>query len=300
MNILVIGSKGFIGTHVFNYFSSKADVNCWGCGVSVDYVSEKYFQVDATNSDFNEIFETVKFDVCINCSGAASVPASLQNPVRDFSLNTYNVVRMLEAIRKHSAACKFVNLSSAAVYGGVESLPVHESSPCNPISPYGHHKLYAEMICKEFTTYFGLKTCSLRIFSAYGPGLKKQLLWDIYQKSLLGPEVVLFGTGKETRDYIYIDDIVTGINAVIDHCEFNANVYNVASGMETTVDEIAKTLLKSLGYMGQIKYMQTERTGDPRNWQADITQLKSLGFTPKIDINSGINKLVTWLNGSKL
>ncbi|HEU4610026.1 MAG TPA: NAD-dependent epimerase/dehydratase family protein, partial [Chitinophagaceae bacterium] len=83
MKILIIGSKGFIGSHVLQYFSAKEGIICWGCDVVVDYVAERYILLDSTNSDFNEILEEHVFDVCINCSGAASVPDSLQHPFRD-------------------------------------------------------------------------------------------------------------------------------------------------------------------------------------------------------------------------
>lgn len=89
MNILIIGSKGFIGSHCVKYFSKNHKV--WECDVVTDYVSKNYFIVDATNADYSDIFQQQQFDVCINCSGAGSVPNSIKNPQRDFILNTVNV-----------------------------------------------------------------------------------------------------------------------------------------------------------------------------------------------------------------
>ena len=94
-------------------------------------------------------------------------------------------------------------------------MPIKESSPIRPLSPYGFHKAMAEKLCEEYYTFFGIATCSLRIFSAFGPGLRKQLLWDIYNKSKSLNSIELFGTGNESCDYIYIDDIVRAIELVI-------------------------------------------------------------------------------------
>jgi dTDP-glucose 4,6-dehydratase/UDP-glucose 4-epimerase len=297
--ILVIGCKGFIGTHVFNFFVSNPNYECWGGGLSVDYVTENYIQIDPLNNDFNDLFENNNFDYCINCSGAASVPASFQNPIRDFNLNTSNVMRMLDSIRKHNPICKFINLSSAAVYGNPTKLPISENDSCNPLSPYGNNKLFAEKTCEIFYKYFGLKTCSLRIFSAYGPGLKKQLLWDIYKKTISEKDILLFGTGNETRDYVYIDDIVKAIEIIMLNGNFEAGIYNIANGISTSISEVSNSLLNELEFKGNLKFTGSERPGDPINWKADISKLKALGYEPEFDISSGLKKTVQWLKELK-
>ena len=300
MKILVIGSKGFIGSHVYKYFTSKSDYYCWGCDVVVDYTDDHYFLVDHISSDFNEIFEKNKFDVCINCAGAASVPDSIKNPFRDFSLNVYHVMMVLEAIRKNNDSCRFLNMSSAAVYGNPGKLPISESFPCHPLSPYGRHKVFAEEICNEYHEYFGIKTCSLRIFSAFGPGLKKQILWDIYQKSLHGDLINLSGTGMETRDFVFIDDIVDAIHKVMLSGDFNAGIYNVASGKEITIRELADNILEVIDYKGKLNFSGNERIGDPINWQADISLIRKLGYEPKSSVKSGIKQYIKWLKEEKL
>lgn len=300
MKVLIIGSKGFIGNHAFNYFSARPGIDCWGCDVVTDYTRTNYFLLDSTNSDFNEIFSNTAFDVCINCSGAASVPDSFRSPFRDLTLNTYNVAKMLEAIRKHSGHCKFINLSSAAVYGNPMRLPVNEKDACRPVSPYGTHKLFAEQLCREYSDHFQLKTASLRIFSAYGPGLKKQLLWDIFQKSKVQKTIELLGTGNETRDFIYVYDIIKAIEVVMEKGLFNASVYNVAGGVEVSVKQIAENLLYELGFKGEIRFSGTVRAGDPVNWVADISSLTNLEFYPTVDIKAGIKKYVSWLKAENL
>ena len=192
MKILIIGSRGFIGHYLFSYFSEKGN-EVWGTDVVDDYINkERYFLIDASNSDYSSVFQSAEFDLCVNCSGAANVPESLKNPLRDYYLNTVNVFKMLEAIRKFQPACKFINLSSAAVYGNPKQMPVKEDARPDPLSPYGFHKLQAEQICKEFYDFYDIRTCSLRIFSVYGPGLKKQLFWDLYNKAKKGVPFSLF------------------------------------------------------------------------------------------------------------
>ena len=300
MKILIIGSKGFIGSHAVKHFSNLPNFDCWSCDVVVDYNDNKYFVLDSTNSDFNEIFEQVKFDVCINCSGAASVPDSLLHPLRDFMLNTHNVAKMLEAIRKHVPHCKFINLSSAAVYGNPVQLPIMEEQDSRPVSPYGNHKWYAEEICREYGNYFNVKSCSLRIFSAYGPGLKKQLLWDIAQKSKAG-NLKLYGTGNETRDFIYVEDIVSCLEIIIHKGEFlPSSVYNIANGEPVRIKDIAETLLFALNFQGDLSFSGEERLGDPIHWQADITKIKALGYRSSFSIQNGVIRFVKWLQEEKL
>jgi dTDP-glucose 4,6-dehydratase/UDP-glucose 4-epimerase len=294
MKILIVGSKGFIGSHAVKYFSQKTDVECWGSDVVTDYTDKKYILIDSTNSDFNVVFEKTDFDVCINCSGAASVPGSLENPLRDFSLNTYNVARILEAIRNHRPECRLINLSSAAVYGNPLSIPISENAPCSPVSPYGLHKQMAEALCLEYANFFGVKVCSLRIFSAYGPGLQKQLLWDIYQKSKTGV-VNLSGTGQETRDFIFVDDIIGCLDLVIEKGDFKASVYNIANGEEVSISRLANLLVTELGFSGELFFSGVSREGDPLKWRADISRISSLGYIQATSITSGVAKYVSWI-----
>jgi len=300
MKILIVGSKGFIGSHLFDYLSDQDNYEIWGCDVVTDYTAKNYFLIDSTNADFEEPFQQHEFDVCVNCSGAASVPDSLIHPLRDFYLNTVYVFQLLETIKKFSAKCKFLNISSAAVYGNPKVLPVTETAALQPLSPYGYHKSQAENICEEFYRFYHLKTCSLRIFSAYGNGLKKQLFWDIALKSVSTNHLILFGTGKESRDFIHIHDITRAIELLIEKADFNGSVYNVANGVEITIDMAARKLLDLLSWKGKLQFDGHERTGDPRNWRADISKIVALGYKQRIDIHSGLKSYSDWLREEKL
>ena len=292
--IVVIGSKGFVGQHLKKYLEEKKG-DVWGADVIVDYVNtEKYFLIDAANSDFNAVFEEEDFELCINCSGAASVPDSLNKPLRDYNLNSVNVFKLLEAIRFNSPECKFINLSSAAVYGNPEELPVKESAAQNPLSPYGYHKMMSEQICEEFHLFFDLNTCCLRIFSAYGEGLKKQLFWDLYHKAQNNETVSLFGSGKESRDFIYIRDLVQAIEVVAENAAFNGEVINVANGEEVFIEDCVQTFFSLFNSEVEYKFSGTAREGDPDNWVADISRLRDLGYERKYSLKEGLENYYQW------
>lgn len=297
--ILVIGSNGFIGGNLYRFLIANTSFTVYGCDIQPQGSAVNYFQVDTVNAHFDPIFKTHSFDYCINCSGAASVPASLKDPLKDYELNTVNVFKILEAIRQHQPSCKFINLSSAAVYGNPTRLPISESDILQPVSPYGIHKMQAEQICRSFHEHWQLSTCCLRIFSAYGPGLMKQLLWDLYQKSIDADAIELFGTGHETRDFIYIDDIVQALLLTIKNASFKGEVINVANGEQWSIKTIAETFYKALNWKGQLTFKGANRAGDPLNWEADISLLKRMGYSKSTDLEQGIRNYIQWLKEIK-
>lgn len=298
MKILIIGSKGFIGSHCVEFFSKEHDV--WQCDIVVDYTTPKYLLLDTTNSNYDEIFSEEKFDICINCSGAASVPESIKNPQRDFNLNTASIFKQLDAIRLNQPNCKYIHISSAAVYGNPKSLPIKEDHPLNPISPYGKHKKMAEDILEEFYSQFNIKCCSLRVFSAYGPGLKKQLFWDLYQKHKTIKDITLYGTGNESRDFIYITDLVNAINCVIENAEFKADSINIANNIELTIKSVSSVFYNIIQPNIKLTFGGEQRKGDPNNWVADITKLKQLGYSQQFSIEEGLSKYIKWIKKNEL
>lgn len=294
MKILIIGSKGFIGSSLASYLSKNRDYEVFECDVVVDYQKKNYTVIDASNADFHTIFAEQSFNFCINCSGAASVPDSLIHPLRDYNLNTYNVFKVLDAIRLHQPKCKFINLSSAAVYGNPQTLPVKEDFSPAPISPYGNHKLQAEIICKEFFDYYGIQNCSLRIFSAYGIGLTKQLLWDLNKKFTNSDVVELFGTGKESRDFINVKDLIAAIECCMLANKFNADIINIANGVEITVEQIVNIFKQHFDADKQVKFNGVTKAGDPLYWKADVSLLRSFGYAPSVAIEDGIAEYIKW------
>ncbi len=293
MKILIIGSKGFIGSHCVDFFSQQHEV--WGCDVVLDYNTPRYISIDAVDSDFLEIFRQHKFDVCINCSGAANVSFSLQKPFNDFKLNTLNVFKILDAIRLCTPECKFITMSSAAIYGNPSRLPIDENQLRMPVSPYGLHKMMAEQLCEEYNRFWGVKTCCLRIFSAYGPRLKKQIFWDLYHKIMEQEMPTLWGTGKESRDFIYISDIVRIIDLAISHSNFESEIVNVANGEQITIGKVAEIVRKMIGTNKKVAFNGEVRKGDPVNWEADISKIKEWGYEKSVNIEDGISFYVDWV-----
>jgi dTDP-glucose 4,6-dehydratase/UDP-glucose 4-epimerase len=294
MKILIIGSKGFIGSHCKSYFiERKHDV--WEADIAKDFVDGKYFLIDMVNPDYSKIFNSNCFDICINCSGAANVADSFINPENDFMLNVLNVFKILESIRCFNPKCKFINLSSAAVYGNPHILPVREEDPVDPISPYGWHKWQSEILCKEYSMLHKISTAVLRIFSVYGDGLKKQFFWDLFQKAKRSNVVELFGSGNETRDFIYIGDLLKAIEIIITYSNFDGEIINVSSGVETTIKDAAYILCRYLDDNIKISFNNNMKVGYPTNWRADINKLLSYGFSNEYSLALGLELTTKWM-----
>lgn len=297
MKILIIGSKGFIGSHCVNYFEEKQHEIFEADIVICD--KENYTQLNKENANFELLFIKNKFDVCINATGSANVAFSFKNPFVDFNLNVANVSKILDAIYKHNRECKFINFSSAAVYGNPEYLPIDEKHTQKPISPYGVHKLQSEKLLYEYSKFFGLKTVSLRVFSAFGEGLRKQLFWDLYQKSLNSNKITLFGTGSETRDFIYIKDLVKALELVIKNTTFNGEAINVANGKEIEIKEAVSVFFKIFNSDLKYKFSGDKKKGDPTNWKANISTLQRYGYKQQFSLLEGFANYSKWLKELK-
>jgi UDP-glucose 4-epimerase len=185
-------------------------------------------------------------------------------------------------------------LSSAAVYGNPGSLPVSEEQDPNPISAYGFHKWQSEILCREFSAVYHIRTATARLFSAYGPGLRRQVMWDIINKALTQPEVVLQGDGSESRDFTHALDIASGIERILLKGKLAGEVYNVASGKETTIAELSEMIFRHLPAKPPVRYTGSLPAGTPKNWRAEISKICALGFSPQIGIENGVAGFCEW------
>lgn len=244
--------------------------------------------------DFDAAVLSIRPAIVVHASGPSSVPASLADPAGDFANSVPVLLNVLEAVRRHAPACRIVFLSSAAVYGNPAGLPVDEAAATAPISPYGHHKLMCESLLKEFYAVYALQSCAVRIFSAYGQGLRRQVLWDICWQALTQPVVKLMGSGAESRDFVHAEDIAQGIMAVIARANFDAQAYNLATGVETRIDALAQLLIGALGKRIAVEFTGVARTGDPARWRANIDRLCALGYVPKMTIQEGAAAYAQW------
>lgn len=295
MNILILGSQGFLGTHLCNNFL-KQNNNVVGVDVmeTPANINFSYIKVSRLSTNWDTIFTKYKFDICINAAGSGNVAYSVENPLIDFEANALDVIKILDAIRLYNPICKYIHISSAAVYGNPSKLPIKENDLLQPISPYGFHKHISETICKEYASLYNIPIAILRPFSIFGNGLRKQLIWDLCQKMNLNKNVELFGTGKESRDFIHVVDFVQAVNCIISSSDFNCAIYNLASGIDTSIKEVAIIFEKH--YKKSIRFNGIIKPGDPINWKANIEALKATGFVQQVNFEVAILDFINWFS----
>lgn len=296
--VLITGVAGFIGRYVARYFSQQG----WSV-VGIDNSPPEnaptanlsaYQRLQMPDTALNGFLQAHQPDVCIHCAGRASVGLSMSDPLADFYANTVLTFEILNALRLSAPGCRLIFLSSAAVYGNPEFLPVSETQSTAPLSPYGFHKLQGEQLCLEFAKVHALPTASVRIFSAYGPGLRRQVVWDMCQKALTQKAVQLQGTGQESRDFIHALDIARALMVIANSAPMQGEVYNLAVGQEVTIAALAQLVLLALDYEGLPQFDGIVPVGTPFNWKADISKLRALGFSPAVPLEQGLKTFATW------
>lgn len=296
MKLLVIGSKGFIGKHCVEYFRR---IGFKVCGVDIkECTEEEYIQITNFELEITKLIKSEKFDLIVNSSGKADINLSFIETLDDFHSNCMQTMQILNAIRQNSIKTKYIHISSAAVYGNPVTLPINEESEIKPVSPYGYHKSISEIICREYSELFGLNIAIIRPFSVYGIGLRKQILWDIfnnYLKNSNTKEIILYGTGNESRDYLYIDDLLEALYLIILNNISNFSIYNLASGIETKISELSIKFISYIDSECKIKFGGQIKEGNPINWKADISKISNLGFFPKISLEVGLKKVANWM-----
>lgn len=297
-SVLVIGVSGFIGRYIARYFSEQG----WSV-IGIDNSPPenaplanlaKYYRLHLPDAELSKVLQENLPNLCIHSAGRASVGQSISDPRADFQSGTVLTFEILNSLRLYSPDCRFIFLSSAAVYGNPESLPIKENHSLAPISPYGFHKRQCEQLCLEFTKVYDIRTAIVRIFSAYGPGLRRQVLWDICQKAITQDSLQLQGTGEESRDFIHALDIAKALLVVAQSAPMEADIYNLASGREVAIAQLANLVLAALEYKHAPLFDGILPTGTPYNWQADITKLKALGYDPSVPLEKGIKTFANW------
>jgi dTDP-glucose 4,6-dehydratase/UDP-glucose 4-epimerase len=138
------------------------------------------------------------------------------------------------------------------------------------------------------------------VFSAYGPGLARQILWDIYQQSRTASTIRLHGTGSEARDFIYVDDVVKSVHLAMLHGnQIDCQLLNVASGTSVTIERLAHLMLAALHRPPSVAFLHDRRQGDPHCWEVDVHRLRALGLTSCVRLEEGIRNYVTWLSAQE-
>ena len=281
--VALTGADGFLGSWITRELCAK-EIEVMGLG-------RAYSEMDS--QILTPILQDFAPTTIVHAAGPSSVYLSMEAPLGDFRRSVAGVYQVLEAARLACPQALVLFLSSAAVYGDPETLPVAESAPTRPLSPYGFHKLASELALREYREIYGLRSVSLRIFSAYGEGLRRQLLWDICQKALRG-NFVLQGDGSQTRDFIHACSVADAIEVLIRRSGPTPPILNLASGEEVSVAQAASWICEELGVRAQPRYDGRSPAGNPQRWRGNAELLKSLGWAPKIFAEAGIRAFARW------
>jgi UDP-glucose 4-epimerase len=297
--ILITGVSGFIGSHA----AAAARATGWRT-LGLDMVAppertrallDSFHTARLGEDALTNWLAVSPPDYCFHCAGVASVPQSFAAPAEDFESGPRATFHLLEQLRRHAPQCRTVFLSSAAVYGNPERLPVDENQSIAPLSPYGWHKWLSEQVCRQAAQLFQTRVAVARIFSAYGPGLRKQVVWDLCEKFAAGGPVTLQGNGAESRDFIHVSDIIAGLFTIAEKGDMNCGLYNLSAGVETPISVLAQTVRAGLELDGQaFGFSGTLPQGTPSRWRADITKLSELGFAPSVTLTDGIASVIRW------
>src|SRR6266568_4353426 len=276
IDVLITGVTGFVGGSLARRFTQQ---RIPVTGLVRREAHGLPFPVRITGYAVEELaalISDLKPTTIIHAAGSASVGLSLSQPSHDFNDSVALFQRLMEATRISGERPRVVFLSSAAVYGNPNILPVSELEPLLPISPYGYHKLMGEAIAREYSCCFGIPTLIARLFSLFGPAQKRLLLWEIFEQLKDKNEVVLQGTGAETRDYLHIDDLADSLADLLPRIDNDQLIINIASGRAITVKEVAESIGQILMSKKPIVFRGVARRGDPNFWQADVSLFEHL------------------------
>lgn len=302
MSFWITGAKGFIGGHLARELAHAGhSVHGIGHGALEEIEWQRLGlrswangEIDAANLDMLAARYGPPSAV-FHLAGGSSVGQAMGQPLEDFSRTVASTARLLEWLRVHSPNSRLVAASSAAVYGSNHAGPIPEGAALTPISPYGQHKLMMEQLCRSYATAFGIRSTVARLFSVYGPNLRKQLLWDICSRLEQGErELILGGTGAEIRDWCDVRDVVRLLAALgVAPQEPSFRLINGGSGRAICVADIAKVLIGHWGH-ASVRFSGIQRAGDPFSLLADDEALREMGFEWRIAAEQGISDYVKW------
>jgi UDP-glucose 4-epimerase len=296
MNFLITGVAGFLGSALANHLAREGHQVRGLDDLSTGDPQALSPDVHFTRGDVNDrpklwtLLQEV--DVVYHLAARVSVPESILYP-RDYNaVNVGGTVALMEAIRDVGVK-RVVLASSGAVYGNVEEQPLKESAIPNPRSPYAVSKLAAEYYVRTIGQLWNIETVSLRIFNAYGPGQHlppshPPVVPYYLRQALRGGTLVVHGDGTQTRDYVFVDDVISAMVAAATAPGINGLVINVGSGRETSVRDLVKLVLEITGSKANVVY-NAQASGGVQRMCADLTLAQEkLRFQPSIKLEDGL------------
>lgn len=310
MKILVTGGAGFIGSHLTRrllaegHTVSVVDNESTGRRENVP-AAASYTRADVTRPEEIEPAFARGLDAVCHIAGQVSIIRSFTNPVADLMTNVAGTVNVLDLCVKYKVP-RLIYASSMTVYGDCRNVPTPETQPCQPDSYYGITKHAAERYVHATAARpdlgFDFRVTSLRMYSVYGPG---QALDNPYQgvlgiflgRLLRGEPITIFGDGEQTRDFVYIDDIVEGWIRALNSPSSHGRVLNLGSGRSLTINQLAERAMAALGVpQDPSRILRAPlRPGEQRSIRADIRRARAvLGWEPRTDFEAGLAETVRW------
>lgn len=297
---LVAGAHGFIGRHVCRALAEQGFAvralghGAWSGADATHWGVASWLDADITFDSLAALTRGETLDAVVHCAGSGSVSYSFSAPFDDFQRSVSSVATLLEFVRSdHIGKPRIVITSSAAVYGDQGDVDLDESSVCSPISPYGFNKRAAEDLCRSYSTFFGLEISIVRLFSVYGDGLRKQLLWDAVNKFSSG-NPAFFGTGGELRDWIHVEDAAALLCAAAQAAQRPLELYNGGHDKATTC-EVLTLLGECFDGTPQPIFTGHVHTGNPQRMTADSGYAqRQLGWQPQVPLSAGLRRYVDW------
>lgn len=294
MKILITGGAGFIGSHLAEHFQGRGTVRILDnlrtghrrnlAGLEVEFIQGSILDRDLVRRAMEGI------DYVFHLAALVSVPESVRRPQDCTDLNVTGFVNVLDAAAAHGVR-KVVLSSSAAVYGDNPIVPKHEDMPPEPRSPYAVTKLVGEYYCQLYAETRGLETAALRFFNVFGPrqdprGAYAAAVPIFFQQALAHAPITIHGDGGQTRDFIFVKDIVAA-NIFTATTPGLTGVFNVGYGGQVTILELARKIISLCGSHSTIQHAPP-REGDVRHSRADIAKLRAAGFAPHGTLDDGL------------
>jgi UDP-glucose 4-epimerase len=313
--MVVTGAAGFIGSHLVerllaaghevvgidsfeDYYPRRFKEANIAVARSADrytLLEENLLQMaDGDSAGAGRLDEVVAGADCVfHLAAQAGVRASWGESFRIYSDNNVLATQMvLEACRRRGVP-KVVYASSSSVYGDTDELPMHEEANCRPVSPYGVTKLAGEQLCRLYWKNHGVPTVALRFFTVYGPRQRPDMAFHLFLRALHeGRPLEMYGTGGQTRDFTFVDDIVSGIVLAMGGAD--GAVYNLGGGSRVTLLEAIRTLESVAGLTAEVRGEDVQ-AGDVRHTWADLSRARDeLGYAPQVTLEEGLRREAEW------